>query len=241
MKEGARSWLGKLEAEIARELGQPVALAAQGDAPEASRSLADRIEVPGARLTVAVDSEDAAAFLAEARVIEAGQADAEMVRELWSGIVASVAARLGGKAAPIAAEALEATAEPCALRLGNAVLRMALDVEAAENEAEAPAPVRDAGGSAAGRPAGNFDLLLEVELDASVRFGSRELELKDLLELGPGNVVELDRNVADPVDLIVGDRIVARGEVVLVNGNFGLRVIEVAEPVRRLESIRCIA
>ena len=80
-----------------------------------------------------------------------------------------------------------------------------------------------------------------MELDASVRFGSRELELKDLLELGPGDVVELDRNVADPVDLIVGDRIVARGEVVLVNGNFGLRVIEVAEPVRRLESIRCIA
>ena len=88
---------------------------------------------------------------------------------------------------------------------------------------------------------GNFDLLLEVELDASVRFGSRELELKELLELGPGDVVELDRNVADPVDLIVGDRIVARGEVVLVNGNFGLRVTEVAEPVRRLESIRCIA
>ena len=156
MKEGARSWLGKLEAEIARELGQPVALAAQGDAPEASRSLVDRIEVPGARLTLAVDSEDAAAFLAEARVIEAGQADAEMVRELWSGIVASVAARLGGKAAPIAAEALEATAEPCALRLGNAVLRMALDVEAAENEAEAPAPARDAGGSAARATGGQF-------------------------------------------------------------------------------------
>jgi flagellar motor switch protein FliN len=93
---------------------------------------------------------------------------------------------------------------------------------------------------AAPRPSGNFDLLLEVELDAAVRFGSRELELKELLELGPGDVVELDRQVADPVDLIVGDRIVARGEVVLVNGNFGLRVTEVAEPVRRLESIRCL-
>jgi flagellar motor switch protein FliN/FliY len=240
MKEGARSWLGKLEAEIARELGQPVALAAQGDAPEASRSLVDRIEVPGARLTLAVDSEDAAGFLAEARVIEAGQADAEMVRELWSGIVASVAARLGGKAGP-AAPLAEPAGDPCALCLGSAVLRMAIDVEAAESEAEETVPVRAAAGSMGSRPAGNFDLLLEVELDASVRFGSRELELKDLLELGPGDVVELDRNVADPVDLIVGDRIVARGEVVLVNGNFGLRVTEVAEPVRRLESIRCIA
>ena len=99
-----------------------------------------------------------------------------------------------------------------------------------------PAPERPA----VERPVGNFDLLLEVELDASVRFGSREMELKELLELGPGDVVELDRHVADPVDLIVGDRIVARGEVVLVNGNFGLRVTDVAEPVRRLESIRCL-
>jgi flagellar motor switch protein FliN/FliY len=53
-------------------------------------------------------------------------------------------------------------------------------------------------------------------------------------------VVELDRHVTDPVDLIVGDKIVARGEVVLVNGNFGLRVIEVAAPRNRLETIRCL-
>ncbi len=85
--------------------------------------------------------------------------------------------------------------------------------------------------------AGRYDLLLEVELEAVVRFGSRSLELRELLELGPGDVVELDRQVTDPVDLIVGDKIVARGEVVLVDGNFGLRVTEVAEPVRRLESI----
>jgi flagellar motor switch protein FliN/FliY len=53
-------------------------------------------------------------------------------------------------------------------------------------------------------------------------------------------VVQLDRHISDPVDLIVGDKIVARGEVVLINGNFGLRVIEVATPRRRLESIRCL-
>ena len=87
---------------------------------------------------------------------------------------------------------------------------------------------------------GNYDLLMEVELDAMVRFGSREMQLGELLELGPGDVVELDRHVSDPVDLIVGDKIVARGEVVLINGNFGLRVTEVAEPMRRLESIRCL-
>jgi flagellar motor switch protein FliN/FliY len=83
-------------------------------------------------------------------------------------------------------------------------------------------------------------LLLDVELEASLRFGCRELPLGELLDLGPGDVVQLDRHVADPVDLIVGDKIVARGEVVLVNGNFGLRVTEVAEPRKRLETIRCL-
>jgi flagellar motor switch protein FliN len=85
-----------------------------------------------------------------------------------------------------------------------------------------------------------LELLLDVELDASLRFGSREMPLGDILELGPGDVVELDRMVDEPVDLIVGDKIVARGEVVLVNGNFGLRVTEVAAPRKRLESIRCL-
>jgi flagellar motor switch protein FliN/FliY len=82
--------------------------------------------------------------------------------------------------------------------------------------------------------------LLEIELDATLQFGSREMPLKEVLAFGPGDVLELDRQVADPVDLVVGDRIMARGEVVIVNGNFALLVTEVAEPQMRLESIRCL-
>jgi len=85
-----------------------------------------------------------------------------------------------------------------------------------------------------------LELLLDVELEASLRFGCREMPLGEILELGPGDVVQLDRHVADPVDLIVGDKIVARGQVVLVDGNFGLRISEVATPRMRLESIRCL-
>jgi flagellar motor switch protein FliN/FliY len=84
------------------------------------------------------------------------------------------------------------------------------------------------------------ELLLDIELEATLRFGCREMPLGEILDLGPGDVVELDRHVSDPVDLIVGDKIVARGEVVLVNGNFGLRIMEVAAPRKRLESIRCL-
>ena len=113
--------------------------------------------------------------------------------------------------------------------------------------ADASQPVRAPVAAEAGRAAfaspplaPGLELLLDVELDAALRFGCREMPLGDILELGPGDVVQLDRNVADPVDLVIGDKIVARGEVVLVEGNFGLRVTEVASPRKRLESIRCL-
>ncbi len=98
------------------------------------------------------------------------------------------------------------------------------------------------GSSAPGAPPlpRGLELLLDIELEAALRFGSREMPLGEILELGPGDVVQLDRHVSDPVDLIVSDKIVARGEVVLVHGNFGLRVTEVAAPQKRLESIRCL-
>ena len=112
---------------------------------------------------------------------------------------------------------------------------------AAEREAAAaPSPAPGPGPRLGPGMGPGFELLLDVELEASLRFGSREMPLGEILDLGPGDVVQLDRHVSDPVDLIVGDKIVARGEVVLVNGNFGLRVTAVAEPRKRLESIRCL-
>jgi flagellar motor switch protein FliN/FliY len=94
-------------------------------------------------------------------------------------------------------------------------------------------------GSAGGNQA-SVALLNDIELDATLQFGSRELALREVLELGPGDVVELDRHISEPVDLVVGDRIVARGEVVVASGNFALRITEVAAPQLRLESIRCL-
>ncbi|MGC1781835.1 MAG: FliM/FliN family flagellar motor C-terminal domain-containing protein [Acidobacteriaceae bacterium] len=101
-------------------------------------------------------------------------------------------------------------------------------------------PARLQEGAKAGAPRQRLDLLLDIELEATLRFGALELPLREVLELGPGDVLPLDRHVREPVDLVVGDRIVARGEVVLVDGNFGLHVTEVAEPRSRLETIRCL-
>jgi flagellar motor switch protein FliN len=113
------------------------------------------------------------------------------------------------------------------------------DVQVAE-AAAASSPIPEGSPIAPGGVNPGVELLLDVELEASLRFGCREMPLGEILDLGPGDVVQLDRHIADPVDLIVGDKIVARGEVVLVNGNFGLRVTEVATPRKRLESIRCL-
>jgi flagellar motor switch protein FliN len=114
--------------------------------------------------------------------------------------------------------------------------KVAAAAPAAEPAEPAPGKVDD--GAATLTP--GLELLLDVELEATLRFGCRELPLGQILDLGPGDVVQLDRHVNDPADLIVGDKIVARGEVVLVNGNFGLRVTEVAAPRKRLETIRCL-
>jgi flagellar motor switch protein FliN/FliY len=114
---------------------------------------------------------------------------------------------------------------------------------AAQGESAAPVPpVVQAAAAAEAEPkqALSRDLLMEVELEATLQFGTREMPLKDVMALGPGDVLELGRQVSEPVDLVVGDRIMARGEVVVVGGNFALLITEVAEPKLRLESIRSL-
>lgn len=107
-----------------------------------------------------------------------------------------------------------------------------------------PAPVVQAAAAATAeadtKQATSRDLLMEIELEATLQFGTREMPLKDVMALGPGDVLELGRQVSEPVDLVVGDRIMARGEVVVVAGNFALLITEVATPQLRLESIRSL-
>lgn len=81
---------------------------------------------------------------------------------------------------------------------------------------------------------------LDVDMEVRLHFGGREMQLSEALEIGPGTVLELDRHISDPVDLLVGDRIVARGEVVVLGGNFALQIAEVLPPQPRLESVRCL-
>ena len=83
----------------------------------------------------------------------------------------------------------------------------------------------------------NIDLLLDVELPISVTFGASEMQLRDVLKLGPGSVIELDKSVNDPVAVIVNNKPIAKGEVVMVDGNYGVRILEVESTAERLRSL----
>lgn len=79
--------------------------------------------------------------------------------------------------------------------------------------------------------AANLKLVMDVELTMSLRFGQRQMPLRDVLELASGSVIELDRQVNDPVELLLDGKVIARGEAVIVDGNYGLRVTEVPQPI----------
>ena len=83
----------------------------------------------------------------------------------------------------------------------------------------------------------NLELLLDVKLDATIRFGQRRMLLREILELQPGTAVALDRRVEEPVELLVGGRVVAQGDVVIVDGNYGIRITEILSPQQRIESL----
>ena len=82
-----------------------------------------------------------------------------------------------------------------------------------------------------------IDLLLDVELPVSVSFGRAQLALKDVIKLTTGSIVELNRSVSEPVEVIVNNCVIARGEVVVVEGNFGVRIRQVISRQERLRTL----
>lgn len=86
-------------------------------------------------------------------------------------------------------------------------------------------------------PGRNSDILYDVELPVSVSFGRAHLQLKDIMKLTTGSIVELNRTVSEPVEIIVNNCVIARGEVVVVEGNFGVRINEVVSRQERLRTL----
>jgi len=83
----------------------------------------------------------------------------------------------------------------------------------------------------------SLDLIMDVEVPISVELGRKEMPIGQILELGPGSIVELDKMASDPVDLLVNNKLIARGEVVVVDENFGIRITVVVDPKQRARSL----
>jgi flagellar motor switch protein FliN/FliY len=89
----------------------------------------------------------------------------------------------------------------------------------------------------AGEPR-RLDMLLDLPLDVSVELGRTRMSIQELLALAPGSVIELDKVAGEPLDILINDRLVARGEAVVVNDKFGVRITDIVSPQERITRLR---
>ncbi len=83
----------------------------------------------------------------------------------------------------------------------------------------------------------SMDLLLDVDLDLSVELGRTNVPVREILQLGSGSIVELNKLAGDAVDVLVNGRLIARGEVIVVDENFGVRITEIMNPSDRISRL----
>ena len=91
-------------------------------------------------------------------------------------------------------------------------------------------------GEESGEPA-SLDLILDIPLAVTVELGRSKMLINDLLQLGQGSVIELTKLVGEPLEVLVNDKLVARGEVVVVNEKFGVRLTDIVTPMERVKSL----
>ena len=132
---------------------------------------------------------------------------------------------------------------PCAIGISPELAAALEQEESVANVAATPASAA-ASGQELQRPAApgaknskTLDLLLEVELPIGVSFGRTQMRLKEALKLTTGSIVELNRAVTEPVEIIVNNCVIARGEVVVVDGNYGVRILEIISREERLRTL----
>ncbi len=85
--------------------------------------------------------------------------------------------------------------------------------------------------------ADNIDRLMDVTLNLSVELGRKQMQIKEILDLGPGKIIELDKLAGEPVDLLVNGKLLAKGEVVVVDENFGVRITDLINPQDRVKML----
>jgi flagellar motor switch protein FliN/FliY len=84
---------------------------------------------------------------------------------------------------------------------------------------------------------GNFELLLDIPLEITAELGRAKMIINDLLQLGQGSVIELNKLAGEPLEILVNQKLIARGEVVVVNEKFGIRLTDVISPLERIKQL----
>ncbi|MGA9224859.1 MAG: flagellar motor switch protein FliN, partial [Mesobacillus sp.] len=84
----------------------------------------------------------------------------------------------------------------------------------------------------------NLDMLLDIPLQVTVELGRTKRSVKDILELTSGSIIELDKLAGEPVDILVNNRLIAQGEVVVIDENFGVRVTDIISQSDRIKKLR---
>lgn len=83
----------------------------------------------------------------------------------------------------------------------------------------------------------NMNMILDIPVNVHVELGSTETSIRDILKMGPGSIVELDREAGAPADLIVNGKLIGKGDIVVVGDNFGIRISSLVDPEQRIESL----
>ncbi len=202
--------------------------------------------------TVAVDDTSASAATALVMGLTSDVPDqsvADMLREVIAQATSALSQKPIANGAALRLVTLEAVAEftpvqPFAAftlsaeKLGTPlVFAICGSIDLAASPGDEPRRSERPPAPAVASAADRIDVILDIDLPLVVRFGRTELPLKTLARLAPGSVIELGRSADDPVEVLVSNRIVARGEVVIVGGNYGVRILDVVSPRQRINSM----
>ena len=88
------------------------------------------------------------------------------------------------------------------------------------------------------KPGENLDIILDIPLQVTVELGRTKKELREILNLGVGSIIELDKMAGESVDILVNGKCIARGEVVVIDENFGVRVVDIISPSKRISKLK---
>lgn len=226
MTHNPQEVLEQLRRVLATALDAPVQLV-PGTMASAGWRL--RVSVSGHEtLTLTFDADGATALAA---AMGSGTPKPEDIASALHELCSHVFAGAAADAAGVELSTAEAIEEPpvqgitvAGLRCDKLTAPLAISVRQ-----DAPGAIRGVAVQPARGDAGRLGVLMDIELPMVVRFGCTDLPLKTLATLGPGSLIDLSRAPEDPVEVLVGGRVVAHGEVVVVSGSYGIRIVDVVE------------